>query len=104
LLRSHSVNPEKDSVSVLKKYAPIKGIQSGKWQLLTSDKNAIYSIAKKEYFAGDIIGYYGHQNDFLHTENCIPADKQRRIRGVYNGTFTLEMERLMEDVEPLKKE
>ncbi len=104
ILLSHSVAPGKDSVAVLKKYAAAKGIQSGKWHLLTGDKEVIYAIAKKEYFAGDIIGYYGQQSDFLHTENCILVDKKMRIRGVYNGTLPLEMGRLIDDIGTLKNE
>jgi protein SCO1/2 len=104
ILLSHSVTPDRDSVAVLKRYAIIKGIQSGKWHLLTGDVNAIYAIAKKDYYAGNVIGFYGAQNDFLHTENCMLIDKGRRIRGVYNGTLPLEMERMIADIETLKKE
>lgn len=104
ILLSHSVTPDRDSVSVLRKYATRKGIQSGKWHLLTGEVNAIYAIAKKDYYAGNVIGFYGAQNDFLHTENCMLIDKQRRIRGVYNGTLPLEMERMIADIETLKKE
>lgn len=104
LFLSHSVTPEMDSVPVLKKYAVAKGILSGKWHLLTGDKNQIYELAKKQYFAGDTIGYYQTGNEFLHTENFILVDKHRRIRGVYNGTLLLEMERLMDDIGTLKKE
>ena len=64
----------------------------------------IYRLAKKEYYAGDTIGYYQTGNEFLHTENFILVDKKRRIRGVYNGTLPLEMERLIEDIGSLKKE
>ena len=104
LLLSHSVTPEMDSVPVLKRYAENKGIISGKWHLLTGDKTAIYAIAKQQYYAGDIIGYYQTGNEFLHTENFILIDKKRRIRGVYNGTLPLEMERLIDDITTLKKE
>ena len=104
LILSHSVTPERDSVPVLRKYATTKGIVSGKWHLLTGDIKTIYAIAKHDYYAGNVIGYYGAQNDFLHTENCILVDKARRIRGVYNGTLPLEMERLIADIETLKKE
>jgi protein SCO1 len=104
LLLSHSVLPQKDNVSVLKEYATRKDIKTGKWHLLTGDVKNIYSIAKKEYFAGEVIGYYGQQSDFLHTENFILIDKFRRIRGVYNGTLPIEMERLITDIETLKKE
>ena len=104
LLLSHSVTPEIDSVPVLKKYALNKGCISGKWHLLTGDKGAIYSLAKKQYFAGDSIGYYGKLNDFLHTENFILVDGKHRIRGVYNGTLPIEMDRIIEDITTLKKE
>lgn len=104
LLLSHTVTPTMDSVAVLKRYAENKGIISGKWHLLTGNEDDIYALAKKQYFAGDTIGYYQTGNEFLHTENFILVDKYRRIRGVYNGTLALEMERLMDDIATLKKE
>lgn len=104
LFLSHSVTPQMDSVPVLKKYAEDKGVISGKWHLLTGNVDDIYRLAKKEYYAGDTIGYYQTGNEFLHTENFILVDKHRRIRGVYNGTLALEMERLSDDIATLKKE
>lgn len=104
LFLSHSVTPDMDSVTVLKRYALAKGVISGKWHLLTGRREDIYRLAKKEYFAGDIVGYYQTGNEFLHTENFILVDKHRRIRGVYNGTLPLEMERLIEDILTLKEE
>jgi protein SCO1 len=104
ILLSHSVTPEMDSVPVLKRYAENKGVISGKWHLLTGNKGAIYTIAKKQYYAGDTIGYYQTGNEFLHTENFILLDKKRRIRGVYNGTLPVEMDRLIEDIGTLKLE
>ena len=104
LLLSHSVTPQMDSVPVLKKYAEDKGVISGKWHLLTGNMDDIYRLAKKEYYAGDTIGYYQTGNEFLHTENFILVDKHRRIRGIYNGTLALEMERLIDDIGTLKKE
>ena len=104
LFLSHSVTPQMDSVSVLKKYAEAKGVISGKWHLLTGNVDDIYRLAKKEYYAGDTVGYYQTGNEFLHTENFILLDKHRRIRGIYNGTLPLEMERLIDDIVTLKKE
>ncbi|MEO7984497.1 MAG: SCO family protein, partial [Bacteroidota bacterium] len=104
LLFSHSVTPAMDSVPVLKKYAEAKGVISGKWHLLTGREEDIYALAKKQYYAGDTIGYYQTGNEFLHTENFILVDKHRRIRGVYNGTLALEMDRLSDDIKTLLKE
>lgn len=103
-LLSHSVTPQSDSVPRLKKYALENKISSDKWSLLTGDKSSIYRLAKQEYFAGDTIGFYQTGNEFLHTENFILIDKHRRIRGVYNGTLLVEIERIKEDIAILKKE
>ena len=101
---SHSVTPEMDSVAALRRYANQKGIISGKWHLLTGNKDEIYRLAKQQYFAGDTLGYYQTGNEFLHTENFILVDKHRRIRGVYNGTLPIEMDRLIDDIGTLKLE
>lgn len=103
-LLSHSVIPEIDSVPLLKKYANRLKIDSKSWDLLTGDKNLIYNLAKKQYFAGDSVGFYQSGNEFLHTENFILIDKQRRIRGVYNGTLLVEIDRIKKDIETLKRE
>jgi protein SCO1/2 len=104
VLLSHSVSPEDDSIPVLKKFAAENEVLSTKWHLLTGDKTEIYRLAKKEYFAGDSVGYYQTGNEFLHTENFILIDKQRRIRGVYNGTLAVETERIIKDISILKEE
>lgn len=104
LLLSHSVTPEMDSVPILKKYAVANGIKSEKWHLLTGSQDSIYRLAKKEYFAGDTIGYYQTGNEFLHTENVILVDRKRRIRGVYDGTLEIEIQVLIEDIKTLIKE
>jgi len=104
ILLSHSVTPETDNVDVLKKYAIENKVNSRQWHLLTGNKNEIYILAKQQYFAGDSVGYYQTGNEFLHTENFILVDKRARIRGVYNGTLLVEIERIKEDIAILKKE
>ena len=104
VLLSHSVTPEIDSIAVLKKYAILNKVDSKKWHLLTGDKNEIYALAKQQYFAGDSVGFYQTGNEFLHTENFILVDQKRRIRGVYNGTLLLEIDRIKEDIQTLKLE
>jgi protein SCO1/2 len=104
LLLSHSVTPETDDVNVLNKYAIENKVDAAKWHLLTGDKKAIYGLAKQQYFAGDTVGYYQSGNEFLHTENFILVDQHRRIRGVYNGTLPIEINRIKEDIAILKSE
>lgn len=104
LFLSHSVTPDTDSVRVLKKYAIENKVNSKQWHLLTGSTKNIYDLAKKQYFAGDTVGFYQTGNEFLHTENFILLDKQQRIRGVYNGTLLVEIERIKEDINILKQE
>ncbi|NOT76158.1 MAG: SCO family protein [Cyclobacteriaceae bacterium] len=103
-LLSHSVTPDLDSVPRLKEYANSHNVQKGKWHLLTGDRKQIYTIARQGYFADEEVGLKKSENEFLHTENFILLDGQKRIRGVYNGTNPTEIERLIEDIHILKKE
>ena len=100
---SHSVTPFIDSVAVLRKYADEKGVIDSKWNLVTGDKMHIYNLARKSYFAVLDEGDGGAQ-DFIHTEQFILVDKQKQIRGFYDGTDKAEMNRIFEDIEILKKE
>jgi protein SCO1/2 len=104
LFLSHSVTPESDSVPILKAYSDLNKVDYYKWRLLTGSKKEIYTLARQQYFAGDSIGVYQSDKDFLHTENFILVDKHRRIRGVYNGTLLVEIDRIKEDIEILKAE
>ncbi|MGF1558981.1 MAG: SCO family protein [Flavobacteriaceae bacterium] len=101
LLLSHSVTPEIDSVAQLKKYAVEKGVDDTKWNLLTGDKKQIYELARKSYLAVKTDGD-GGPYDMIHTENFILVDRQRRIRGFYDGTKMEEVEKLMKDLAVLK--
>ncbi|WP_339661357.1 SCO family protein [uncultured Polaribacter sp.] len=100
---SHSVTPVMDSVSVLKEYAIRKGVIDGKWNVTTGSKKHIYELARKSYFAvlesGD-----GGEDDFIHTEQFVLVDKERRIRGYYDGTEKKDMEKLKLDIVLLKEE
>jgi protein SCO1/2 len=100
---SHSVTPVMDSVPVLRKYADEKGVIDGKWNVTTGPKKHIYELARKSYMAvieeGD-----GGEDDFIHTEQFILVDKERRIRGFYDGTDKKDMEKLKEDMILLKEE
>jgi protein SCO1/2 len=85
MLLSHSVTPEIDSVSVLKKYALEKGVIDSKWNLVTGNKKDIYFIARKSYLAVKT-GNPSEMYDLVHTENFVLVDSKRRVRGFYDGT------------------
>ncbi len=94
---SLSVTPEIDSVSILRNYANDKGVIDSKWNVTTGDKKHIYELARKSYFAVVEQGDGGLQ-DFIHTPNFILVDKEKQIRGIYDGTNTDEIKRLIDDI------
>lgn len=100
---SHSVTPKMDSISVLKKYAEEKGIIDGKWNVTTGSKKHIYELARKSYMVVQESGD-GGEDDFIHTENFVLVDKERRIRGYYDGTNKEDMQKLKNDIALLKEE
>jgi protein SCO1/2 len=103
LLLSHTVTPEIDSVSVLKKYSQEKGVIDSKWNMVTGDKKQIYNLARKSYLVAEDIES-PIQYDMIHTENFVLVDSKRRIRGFYDGTDNDEMDNLISDIKILKKE
>jgi len=104
LLLSHSVTPEKDSVSVLKNYAEAHGVISGKWHLVTGNQKEIYNLGRKSYFVEEDLGLQKDTDEFLHTENFILVDKNKHIRGIYNGLNKTSIEQLIADIKTLKEE
>lgn len=104
LLLSHSVTPEIDSVPRLRAYAETKGIDSRKWHIVTGDVEQIYKLGRQDYFVEESLGLEKEEDEFLHTENFVLIDKQRHIRGIYNGLRQTSIDQLISDIQILKKE
>ena len=106
-LVSHTVNPEKDTVSVLRDYAKEYGAISGKWYLLTGDKKQIYDLARNSYFVAAVPvnpEKSGGPDDFIHSEQLILVDKHKHIRGFYDGTDYEDVNRLLDEIKVLEWE
>jgi len=97
MLLSHTVFPETDSVPVLKEYAIKHHVDDRKWNLVTGDKKAIYTMARKSYLAVKL-GKPSELYDMVHTENFVLVDQKKRVRGFYDGTNKKEVQRLIEDI------
>ena len=102
MLLSHSVTPEYDSVAVLQAYAQKKGVQSRRWHLLTGNREEIYELGRYHYFVEEDLGLDKDPDDFIHTENFVLIDGQRRIRGIYNGLNKTAIAQLIADIKALK--
>ena len=100
MLASFSVTPKIDTVEVLKEYSTLKGVDDARWNLMTGDKKQIYDLARKSYLVAKAIPD-GKNHGMIHTENFVLVDRDKRIRGYYDGTNIEEMDRLLDDIKIL---
>jgi protein SCO1/2 len=100
MILSHSVLPDHDTVEVLAKYGERFKVNSDKWLLATGSQDSIFKLARKSYFAV-IKGEQGAESGFIHTENFVLIDKEKRIRGYYNGIAKTEVDQMMDDIDRL---
>lgn len=103
LLLSHTIDPEYDTVALLHDFAERLGVKSSTWHFVTGDKEAIYEIAQKSYFA-TAMEDDSEPDGFIHSGAFLLIDKQGRIRGKYDGTLPAEAERLINDIKRLQNE
>lgn len=103
LILSHTVAPEEDSVNVLMDYAKLHGVKDKQWLFLTGDKKDLYAMARQSYLLNAEEGN-GDEDDFIHTQNFALVDKEKHLRGFYDGTDSIEVERLITDIGILLEE
>jgi len=98
---SYTVDPVRDSVPVMLEYAKMHNAIPYQWYFLTGDKSAIYNLARKSYYAAvdDSAG-----NNFVHTQNMALVDMQGHIRGIYSGTDSTEVNKMIIDINLLLQE
>lgn len=94
---SFSVDPDRDSVEALKKYADKYGVNHDSWWLLTGPKKEIYDFALNELKLGLQDGGTVDSN-FIHTGKFVLLDKERIVRGYYDGLDTASLSKLAEDL------
>ena len=104
---SFTVNPETDTVEQMKRYALQHEANDDQWHFLTGTREDLYHLARKSYFVlkpaeAKNLGDAG--SDFIHTNNFVLVDRQRRIRGYYDGTSTAGVDSLIYDIGRLLKE
>jgi protein SCO1 len=98
VILSHTVDPERDSVHVLKKYAQRYDANAPGWEFLTGDRNALYKSASQDYLLSAVDS--GSTN-FIHTQYLVLLDRRRRIRGFYDGTSKESVMKLESDIKSL---
>ncbi|WP_317046489.1 SCO family protein [Adhaeribacter arboris] len=102
VLLSHTIDPQHDSVAVLRDYAERLGVNSAKWHFVTGAKDSIYSLA-----AQYMVSAAEDENEaggFVHSGAFILVDPNRHVRGIYDGTNPEQVDQLMKDIPVLLAE
>ena len=95
---SHTLDPDRDSIPVLQRYADKYGAQEGFWYFVTGDKKDIYDIGKKGYYQTVI----DENESFInHSSKFVLVDEEGMIRGFYEGLDSAEVDMMMKDVKDL---
>ena len=97
---SHTVDPENDSVPVLKAYSNLIHANTSTWNFVTGDKKQLYDIARNGYLLNALEGD-GGPDDFIHSELFVLVDKEKHIRGIYDGTNIKAVNDLLDDIKVL---
>jgi protein SCO1/2 len=100
---SHSVNPVHDTPEVLSNYAQSIGADLSNWNFVTGDTTDIYYQGKMGYMIPALPDSTA-PGGFLHSDQFILVDKNRHIRGYYDGTSTAEVDQLFNDIQTLLNE
>ena len=101
---SFSVMPEIDTPDVLAQYAQNNNIEAPTWNLLHTSQAEIQRLARKVYFVVRDNPGNDDSHDLIHTENVVLIDLNGRLRGYYDGTSAAEMQKLIDDIQILKRE
>jgi len=103
ILLSHTIDPDHDHVERLKLYAENLEISSKKWHFLTGLKDSIYQLATSSYYVSAYLDS-SEPGGIVHNGALILVDKNKYLRGVYDGTNPKETKRLINDIYILLKE
>lgn len=95
LIISHTIDPEHDSVAVLKDYAETTGIPPNKWQFIRASETRTKAQAK-QYMTNFKPNNDG--TDFYHSSYVALIDKQQQIRGFYDILVEADVSRLLQDI------
>ena len=96
---SFSVDPERDTPEVLKKYAETYGADLSRWHFLTGEKAAMFQAARDMKLTAEPAGVLGP--DIAHAEKFLLVDGRGRVRGAYDSKDEDDMKRLEADADAL---
>lgn len=100
---SHTIDPEYDTVALLKDFAERLGVSSDRWHFVTGEQQKIYEMGQRSYMV-TALEDSNEPGGFVHSGAFILVDKERRVRGLYDGTKVDQVDRLIRELAVLRRE
>ncbi|MBL7899832.1 MAG: SCO family protein [Crocinitomicaceae bacterium] len=100
---SHSVDPKRDTIPKLRAYIKERNIDTRNWFFLYGEKEYVYDLGMNGYILNAMEDEKA-DGGFLHSEYFVLIDRERHIRGMYDGTETEQVDQLEKDIRKLLKE
>lgn len=97
---SHTIDPKHDTVALLKDFAERLDVKAPKWHFVTGNKEEIYELGQKGYMV-TAMEDENEEGGYIHSGAFILVDKEKHVRGVYDGTNTDDVDRLIKDIDRL---
>ena len=94
---SFSVDPERDTPTVLRRYADNYGADGGRWAFLTGQKAAIYQLAQEGFNLA--AGHRG--SEILHSTRFVLVDRNQQVHGYYDSRSRAHLQQLRQDIQTL---
>jgi protein SCO1 len=102
---SYTCDPERDSVTQLKKYADSMKVNTAKWIFLTGRKDSLYSLARNSYTIDDPANNLNSIEDqFIHSQLWALVNKRGEVKKIYDGLKSDEVDAMMKQIKKLLKE
>ncbi len=95
---SITVDPQRDTAAVLKKYAESFKPLPAKWLFLTGDTSTVYNLARKGFLVNAL---QTGKDDFIYSDKLVLIDQDKRIRGYYTGASTVDVTSLDDEIKVL---
>ena len=102
MILSYSIDPQHDTPAVLKDFAESLGVTGNQWQFATGPKEEIFKTGKSYMVVAQEDA--GAPGGLLHSGHFVLVDKEKHVRGMYDGTTKEGADKLMTDIDRLLAE
>lgn len=92
---SISVDPERDTVAALRRYADLYQADHDHWYFLTGKRDKIYHYAKEEL---GLMLDAQNAEEIMHSGKIVLVDSARNIRGYYDATDPVSLSKCADDI------